>query len=100
MDNNKPRRFTPQCYLSRLADKWNTHLDENHMGYFRHLWFATDIGLCIIWYGLKMIWHGILPCFGTSALKEIQDYATKKRHEPRWGAITNRRRTVKTVDRE
>ena len=87
-------------YTNVLIDRWKRHLEENDMGYFQHLWFAVEIGLCIIWYGLKMIAHGLLPCFGTSALKEIQDYAAKKRHDARWGALTNRQRTVRTVDRE
>lgn len=64
-------------------NKIKEHLQENNMGYFRHLKFAMFFGCLSLLAGCCLIVHAIFPCwFQTSGSDLVQSMAIvfKKRN--------------------
>jgi hypothetical protein len=72
---------------------WIKHLEDNNMTYCQHLRFAIGGATCIIYYGVKLATHAIMPCFNRTALSDVQCYASGKRAKSTWENISDRHRT-------
>ena len=78
--------------MLRLQEEWLKHLEGNDMTYCQHFLFAAGGAACIIYHGVKLAIHAIMPCFNRSALKDVQDYASDKRAKTTWEALSDRYR--------
>jgi hypothetical protein len=43
--------------------KWISHLEENNINYFQHMFFAIGIAKTAILAGLCLFIHALLPCY-------------------------------------
>lgn len=79
---------------------WDEHLEENSMSYWQHLIFALGSGACIIVYGIRLMIHGLVPCYRVDAFRKAENYVANKRYKANWAAISNRSRLEKNEPRD
>ena len=73
--------------MESLLDRWNGHLTENNMGYCEHFRFAFCGAACIIYHGVRLAIHAVLPCFHREALKDADMYTSTKRGKAFWNQV-------------
>ena len=81
-----------------LQDKWRKHLTENNMTYWQHLKFASYAATRCLWHSLRLVVHAALPCFNTTALKDMHTLTSTLRAESYLKNIFDRYRVSGDVD--
>ena len=86
-----------ECIMT-LKDRWTKHLTENNMTYWQHLKFASYGAAHCLWHSLRLAVHALLPCFNTTALRQIHTVASTLRAESYLKNIFDRYRVSDDVD--